>query len=553
MGRSLVPAREATTLEPVEPAGSFLAPGGLRYLVEHRGSRVFHTETLLGIDGQQLAQTEAEIEVVLGSGTRGRSYLVNRNGYLFQSPVAWFTQRQCWDLSPGYTDRNLHFERPITPGCLFCHSNYAEHVEHTMNRYESPIFRGFAVGCERCHGPGELHARQPGLEAEADYIVNPRRLKPELREAVCQQCHLQGDLRILRANREVFDYRPGLPLHLFWSVFVRSPDFSGFDKSVGQVEQMYSSRCYRGSNGQLGCISCHDPHRVIAPDERIAHYRDRCAGCHATADCSLPLPDRTQRNENNCIACHMPPLQADIPHTAMSDHRIPRRPEDAEAPSPDTQRDRSDTPVAHFHADIVDARDDGIQRDRAVALALLARETEEVRPRTWLARTAQPLLESAVNARPDDVPAWEALGYAHWSQGRFPEAESSFSHALNLAPTREATLIDLAQLNARLGRHGAALEYLQRAIAVNPYMSAYHAEVARLQASRGQWKLAAQACRTALQLNPAEREYRKALVTALLRSGAEQEAQHEFALLLQCEPPVRHEALRRWFADRAQR
>ena len=30
------------------------------------------------------------------------------------------------------------------------------------NRYEDPIFLGHAIGCERCHGPGELHAQAPG-------------------------------------------------------------------------------------------------------------------------------------------------------------------------------------------------------------------------------------------------------------------------------------------------------------------------------------------------------------------------------------------------------
>ena len=75
-----------------------------------------------------------------------------------------------------------------------------------------------------------------------DTIVNPRRLEPALREAVCQQCHLQGRLRIQRRGREPFDFRPGLPLHLFWSVFVQPPEATRDRKAVTHVEQMMASR-----------------------------------------------------------------------------------------------------------------------------------------------------------------------------------------------------------------------------------------------------------------------------------------------------------------------
>ena len=67
--------------------------------------------------------TEAEVRYVIGSGTRGYSFLVERGSNLFQSPIAWYTQERKWDLAPGYRERNLHFERPIISGCLFCHTN----------------------------------------------------------------------------------------------------------------------------------------------------------------------------------------------------------------------------------------------------------------------------------------------------------------------------------------------------------------------------------------------------------------------------------------------
>ena len=88
----------------------------------------------------------------------------------------------------GGFDFDQHFARPITAECMFCHSNRAFEVEHTVNGFRPPIFAGYAIGCERCHGPGELHVRRH--ERAEDYagldetIVNPRNLAPELREAV---------------------------------------------------------------------------------------------------------------------------------------------------------------------------------------------------------------------------------------------------------------------------------------------------------------------------------------------------------------------------------
>src|SRR5262249_55424803 len=111
-------------------------------------------------------------------------------------------------------------------------------------------------------------------------IVNPRHLEPVLREAVCQQCHLQGEVRVVRRGRSLFDYRPGLPLHLFESAFTRLPENASGQKSVGHVEQIALSRCFQESKGRFGCISCHDPHELPAPEKKIAFYRGRCLQCH---------------------------------------------------------------------------------------------------------------------------------------------------------------------------------------------------------------------------------------------------------------------------------
>ena len=131
------------------------------------------------------------------------AFLLERgDGYLFESPITWYAGRRKRDLSPGYEKYNVHFERLVKPACLFCHSNRFDHVEGTENRYRQPIFQGQAIGCERCHGPGELHVRRPSKSSRSPpNIVNPARLTPALRDSVCQQCHLQGDIRVVREGR----------------------------------------------------------------------------------------------------------------------------------------------------------------------------------------------------------------------------------------------------------------------------------------------------------------------------------------------------------------
>jgi Flp pilus assembly protein TadD len=504
---------------------------GLNYSVERRDGRVFHQETRRNADGQIVATHEEEILYVLGSGRQGISYLVERGGFLFESPITWFSRKKRWDLSPGFEVANYHFDRPIRPGCLYCHANRANWAPGPINRYRLPIFEGHAIGCERCHGPGELHAADPAVRNGLDQtIVNPVRLEPSLRDAVCEQCHLIGNHRVVRIGRREEDFRPGLPFQWFWTVLTQPADRAD-SRFVGQVEQMHASRCFTASQGRLGCISCHDPHRLPSAQEKVAFYRSRCLECHGDRGCTLPAATRLERSpDDDCTSCHMPrEANADIPHAASANHSIPRN-ANRENSSGSTHK-RSSRPSRRpvpFHGKLVEAQEQA-ELGRDIGVALCRGDENE-------ARFVLPLLDAALIARPDDVAGWEAKGFVLGRLGRNDEALTAFQKALSQELGRESTLVGAAYLTAQMGRNQDAIAFWHRAIAINPWRSDYLAELALIHFREGNWQSAAAACRETLELNPFWVDVRKWLVRCYLELGDAEAARSDHAIVLGFEP-----------------
>ena len=146
-----------------------------------------------------------------------------------------------------------------------------------------------------------------------------------------------------RAGRGSFDFRPGLPIHRFWAVFqMKKGDQDQFE-AVGHVEQIEASRCFRESEGQLGCISCHDPHRLPEPSTKAAYYRARCISCHDRKGCALPSAERQSRGQGeDCVACHMPRLD----YRKYSPHGGDRPPDSPRRAGLGSRSDRESHPVS---------------------------------------------------------------------------------------------------------------------------------------------------------------------------------------------------------------
>lgn len=320
MGRSASPAEEVLP----DTAGAVMTVGDQTYSLERRDGVVYQRETTPAGRDQPETSTEAPVPYALGAGLRGYAFLADRGGKLFQSPLGWSVAHGEWGLAPTFQGQNSDFDRAITLDCLFCHTNRSEIRDDGTASIVEP-----AIGCERCHGPGEIHVRQQRVVDGRDLtIVNPTALDtPRLREEVCEQCHHTGASRNLAAGKSMFDYRPGLPMDEVMTLASTHADPIARLQAAGHVGQMHNSRCYRSSAGKLSCVSCHDPHAAVPAESRVEFFRDRCLKCHTDRGCSEPLANREARGRaDDCISCHMPPTgTTEIAHTPQTLHSIPRR------------------------------------------------------------------------------------------------------------------------------------------------------------------------------------------------------------------------------------
>lgn len=277
-------------------------------------------------------RTEA-IDYIIGSGQHTNSHLIERNGYLFQAPLTFYTQNKLWDLPPGFRTSNSRFARRIEMECISCHNALPVNDPSAAHKYLS-IPKG--IDCERCHGPGQLHVayRMSGQSMDAkshikdNTIVNPSRLPWDLQVDVCQRCHLQGNA-VLNEGKQFTDYRPGMKLSDVFTVFMPHYQEGSPFKMAAHAERLQQSKCFIESNKKdnsvqkITCITCHNPH-VSVKKTGTDIFNKACINCHTSQ--SATICSKIHHNEfksANCVACHMPATGSeDIPHVTVHDHYI---------------------------------------------------------------------------------------------------------------------------------------------------------------------------------------------------------------------------------------
>jgi tetratricopeptide (TPR) repeat protein len=339
-----------------------------------------------------------------------------------------------------------------------------------------------------------------------------------------------------------------MPLEAVLATFIQ-PHRRGEQQFVGHVEQMQASRCFAESDGRLGCISCHDPHRQPDADARFAYFNARCLRCHQPPDCSEDELARRQTQRpgapaDNCVECHMPATGSEVQHASTTDHRIPRRSvlteENVSPPS-----SSSPLPIVAWHQRDWEKASPEDRRDLAVALVMLIDiKASLIGPQQLT--LAERWLREAVAAHPDDLPAREALGHALWRQGQPREANVSFDEVLKIAPDREFSLSSAAALAQATGNSARAAYLWRRAAELNPQHLRYHLESALARAHLRQWPECEAAARRTLDLQPFNPGGRQLLVESLLGQTRFEDADREFDQM-----PVIHaakaNALKKWY------
>jgi len=123
---------------------------GIYFTMERRNAAFYQT----AVDSAQGRSISERIELVVGSGRRGQSYLYRKRGLLFELPVSYLTGIERWINSPGYMDGEVDFGRLIVPRCLECHStSFTLQANRGAVRYSREYVLG--ISCDKCHGAGK--------------------------------------------------------------------------------------------------------------------------------------------------------------------------------------------------------------------------------------------------------------------------------------------------------------------------------------------------------------------------------------------------------------
>jgi Cytochrome c554 and c-prime len=259
------------------------------------------------------------MDITLGSGRQGQTYLFWLDSSLFQLPVSYHAPSGSWSNSPGYPTDQILFNRSISARCLECHSTYFK-IGKTINGNET-FDKGqvmLGVDCERCHGPAarhvNFHTRNP-QETEAQHIINPTRLDRKQKLDNCALCH-SG---IRNTFKPSFSYLVGDNLDEFLFPTPAADSGATLDVHGNQLGLLKLSKCFRMST--MDCSSCHNVHEKET--KKLQVFSARCMNCHKEGGdnfCTQPEVSGLVLSKN-CIDCHMPALPSRQVFLRSSDHK----------------------------------------------------------------------------------------------------------------------------------------------------------------------------------------------------------------------------------------
>ncbi len=263
----------------------------------------------------------ASIDITVGSGKRGQTFLYWDKNKLFQLPLTYFTPLHQWTNSPGFSNRVI-FRRPITSRCLECHSTYFQKTSNEGIEPEdfSKTNIVYGVDCEKCHGPAaqhvDFHEKNPN-EKKGQYIINPNLFTRKQQLESCRVCH-GGKIAKTKPS---FSFQAGDNLSDYFAIDTTAKDVANIDVHGNQYGMMVASKCFKMS--EMTCGTCHNPHENETG--KITTFSHHCMSCHNEAHNNFCKAKEMVGKQiiKNCIDCHMPELPSKSVMVLLQGQSIP--------------------------------------------------------------------------------------------------------------------------------------------------------------------------------------------------------------------------------------
>lgn len=274
--------------------------------------------------------TAADVAFVYGSKWKQRYFKKVGDDY-FPLPAQWDVTHKKWrpyfakdDWWAAYYPPD-NFKRPTGPTCDGCHSvNY-----NTSTRQVTE----WNVGCERCHGPGSEHVKNP----VASTILNPARLDFVQASDTCIQCHSQGRPITNPVDGKYYDwpvgFKMGLRLIDFWKLEdhrLGETTFTHFAEGTAHKNRMQGNDFVTSLMYQHGvaCFTCHDSHGSASASLLRKPASVLCLDCHGPKSPNGPREMTIEQHTHHqpgsagsqCIACHMPKIEQTLGDVNVRSH-----------------------------------------------------------------------------------------------------------------------------------------------------------------------------------------------------------------------------------------
>lgn len=271
--------------------------------------------------------TIKDIAFVYGSHWKQRYFKKSGDSYVVL-PAQWDVEHKKWLKfhvadnqdwwAKYYPDPGDNSARPTGPLCDGCHSvNY---------NIDTKTVSEWNVGCEACHGAGSNHVRSPKLFN----ILNPARQDFVHASDTCIQCHSQGQPLTNPIKGAYYDwpvgYHAGLTLSDFWKLEEHKPgeqSFTHFAEGTAHKNRMQGNDFIQSLMYTRGvtCFSCHDPHGTENEAMLRKPVNEICSSCHGLNTQNGPHATSIEAHTHHkagsagsqCVACHMPKIEAELP------------------------------------------------------------------------------------------------------------------------------------------------------------------------------------------------------------------------------------------------